>query len=92
MATIRLPPDCKEFLQLLHAHQIEYPLIGGYAVGYYGYPRATVDMGIWLAMNPENAQRVVEALQAFGFGTTGLNAELFLKEDRLSEWVYRLSA
>lgn len=37
----RLPPDFKEFLQLLNAHQVEYLLIGDYAVGYYGYPRAT---------------------------------------------------
>ncbi len=40
---MRLPPDFKEFLQLLNAHQVEYLLIGGYAVGYHGYPRATVD-------------------------------------------------
>jgi hypothetical protein len=33
MATIRLPPDFKEFLQLLNAHQVEYLLVGGYAVG-----------------------------------------------------------
>jgi hypothetical protein len=44
MATIHLPPDFKEFLKLLNAHQVEYLLIGGYAVGYHGYPRATVDM------------------------------------------------
>jgi len=30
----------------------EYLLIGGYAVGYYGYPRATADMDLWIAMNP----------------------------------------
>ena len=35
MATIRLPPDFKEFLQLLNDRQVEYLLIGGYAVGYY---------------------------------------------------------
>ena len=46
MATIQLPADFKEFLQLLNAHNVEYLLIGGYAVGYYGYPRATVDMDI----------------------------------------------
>jgi hypothetical protein len=41
MATTRLPPDFKEFLRLLNEKQVEYLLIGGYAVGYYGYPRAT---------------------------------------------------
>jgi hypothetical protein len=40
MAIIQLPPDCKEFLQLLNAYDIQYLIIGGYAVGYYGYQRA----------------------------------------------------
>ena len=44
MATIRFPPDFKEFLKLLGVHEVEYLLIGGYAVGYHGYPRATGDM------------------------------------------------
>ena len=46
MATILLPPDFKEFLQLMNDFKIEYLLIGGYAVGYYGYPRSTGDMDI----------------------------------------------
>lgn len=37
MATSLLPPDFKEFLRLLNSRQVEYLLIGGYAVGYYGY-------------------------------------------------------
>lgn len=43
MATIRLPPDFKEFLKLLEENEVEYLLIGGYAVGFHGYPRATVN-------------------------------------------------
>ena len=38
MATTRLAPDFKEFLQLLRSAKIEYLLIGGYAVGHYGFP------------------------------------------------------
>jgi len=41
---LELPDDFKEFLKLLNSHQVEYLLIGGYAVGYHGYPRATNDM------------------------------------------------
>ena len=57
MATIHLPHDFKEFLKLLNAHEVEYLLIGGYAVGYFGYPRATADMDIWIAMHPDNAEK-----------------------------------
>jgi len=80
MATIHLPQDFKEFLRLLNAHQVEYLLIGGYAVGYFGYPRATADMDIWIAMNPANAEKIVAALKEFGFNLPDLSAELFLKE------------
>jgi len=80
MATIHLPPDFKEFLKLLNAHQVEYLLIGGYAVGYHGYPRATVGMDIWTAMNPANAERTVTVLKEFGFDLPELSPELFLKE------------
>ena len=80
MATTRLLPDFKEFLKLLTAHKVEYLLIGGYAVGYYGYPRATGDIDIWIAMNPVNAEKIVVALKEFGFDLPELSAELFLKE------------
>jgi hypothetical protein len=83
MATVHLPPDFKEFLQLLNSHQVEYLLIGGYAVGYYGYPRATADMDIWIAIRPENAEKVVKVLREFGFGVEGLTPDLFLKEEQI---------
>ncbi len=41
---IEFPKDFKEFLQLLNSKKVEYLVIGGYAVGYHGYPRATGDM------------------------------------------------
>lgn len=77
---IKLPPDFKEFLKLLKANNVQYLLIGGYAVGYYGYPRATGDIDIWVAIHPENAQKLVHTLQEFGFDTPDLTTELFLTE------------
>ncbi|HEY9529710.1 MAG TPA: hypothetical protein VIR02_21640 [Anaerolineales bacterium] len=55
---IELPVDFKEFLKLLNENGVRYLLIGGYAVGYHGYPRATNDMDVWIAIHPDNAQRV----------------------------------
>jgi hypothetical protein len=74
-----LPRDFKEFLQLLNSHKVEYLMIGGYAVGYYGYPRATAD--IWINANAENAKKLVEVLKDFGFGE--VEAGLFLKEKQI---------
>ena len=77
MANINLPPDFKEFLKLLNAHQVEYLLVGGYAVAYHGYPRATGDMDIWIATHPENAKKVVAVLKEFGFDQPDLTPHLF---------------
>ncbi len=77
---IVLPPDFKEFLNLLKSKNIRYLLIGGYAVGYHGYPRSTNDMDIWIATDPKTAERMVLALKEFGFDTPQLSEKLFLKE------------
>ena len=78
MATIRLPPDFKEFLRLLNANRVEYLVVGGYAVGLHGYPRATVDLDVWVRATPDNAERLVQALRAFGFDLPTLQSQLFV--------------
>jgi hypothetical protein len=55
-------------------------LIGGYAVGYYGYPRPTGDMDIWIARTPDNAQKVADALREFGFACP---EELLLEQNKV---------
>lgn len=82
MATIRLPNDFKEFLQLLNEHQVDYLLVGGYAVGFYGYPRATGDMDVWVDSRSENANKLVSVFQAFGFGGE-VTSELFQQPDNV---------
>jgi len=57
MATIPLPPDFNAFLKLLNTHKVKYLLIGGYAVGYHGYVRATADMDIWAKRDKTNAKK-----------------------------------
>jgi len=64
---------------LLRSAKIEYLLIGGYAVGHYGFPRATGDLDIWVANHDENATRLVDALRQFGFDVPELNKSLFQK-------------
>lgn len=80
---IGLPKDFKEFFTLLNANGVEYLLIGGYAVGYHGYPRATNDIDIWIAMNQENAGKMMKVLKEFGFDTPEVSSELFLQKDRM---------
>ncbi len=83
MATTRLPNDFKEFLQLLLSWKVEYLLIGGYAVGYYGYPRTTGDIDVWISRTRDNATKIVAALREFGFAVPELGPELFLIEGQI---------
>lgn len=48
MVMIPLPSDFSEFLRLLNEFDVKYLLVGGYAVGYHGYVRATADMDVWI--------------------------------------------
>jgi hypothetical protein len=52
-------------------------LVGGYSVAYHGYPRATGDMDIWIALNYTNAAKAVAALSDFGMPKEELSKELF---------------
>jgi predicted nucleotidyltransferase len=81
---ILLPKDFSEFLKLLNSKQIEYLLIGGWAVGYYGYPRATGNMDIWISTKKENADKVIQAFKEFGFDVPDLSSELFTKANQIT--------
>lgn len=83
MAPVSLPSDFKEFLRLLNEHRVEYLLVGGYAVAYHGYPRATADMDIWIATDLKNAERIVAVLKEFGFDLPNLSPDIFTKEDQV---------
>ena len=84
----RLPTEFREFLISLNNQSVEYLLVGGYAVGYHGYPRTTADIDVWIRMNPENADRMVSALVEFGFGVSELNASIFLEKKRIVRMGY----
>jgi hypothetical protein len=73
-----LTADFKEFLRLLNANRVDYLLVGAYAVGLHGYPRATVDLDIWVNPTEDNAPHVIEALHEFGFDGPTIEPRLFL--------------
>ncbi|MGI8641054.1 MAG: nucleotidyltransferase [Pyrinomonadaceae bacterium] len=65
---------------MLNANGVRYLLIGGYAVGFHGYPRATNDIDIFVAKDEENARRLIKILTEFGFGSDELSTKIFTQE------------
>lgn len=78
-----LDADLHELLALLIANQVEFLVVGGHAVAFYGYPRFTEDLDLYVRPSRENAARTMAALQAFGFGNVGIAAEDFVADDRV---------
>jgi len=83
MAEQLLPNDFKEFLRLLNETDVQYLLIGGYAVGYHGYPRATADMDVWVAITPDNASKLVDVFNRFGMRDSKLTPSLFQERGKI---------
>jgi predicted nucleotidyltransferase len=85
---MKFNPDFKEFIELLNLHQVEYMIVGGYAVGFHGYPRYTGDLDFWIAVSNENANKVIQALAEFGFRNPNLTAADFLNENLVFQLGY----
>jgi len=78
---MNLNRDFQEFVELFVAHDVEFLIVGGYALAVHGYPRYTKDLDVWVWLGPENAQRIINAIEDFGFGNLGLTAADFQEPD-----------
>lgn len=72
-----LNKDYKEMLSTLLDHDVKFIVVGAYALAMHGYPRATMDLDVWVQASTDNAQRVVAALKAFGAPADLYNAKDF---------------
>jgi hypothetical protein len=79
----KLQNDLREFIELLNSHAVEYLVVGGHAVAFHGHPRFTGDIDFFVRATPENAQRIMDVLQAFGFGGIGVVTGDFLAPNRV---------
>ncbi|MBN1408228.1 MAG: hypothetical protein JW956_10580 [Calditrichaceae bacterium] len=75
MAAKQLPEDFKDFIKFLNEHKVRYLLVGGWAVGIYGNPRATKVIDFLIATDDENIENLLMALE--GFGTPKVDKSVF---------------
>jgi hypothetical protein len=75
---IPIPRDFREFIALLNALRVRYLIVGGYAVAYHGFPRATGDLDVFIELSHRNAEAMIEVFRRFGFATGDLDPAFFM--------------
>ncbi len=85
MKRLKLETDFTDFVKLCNKYEVEYLVIGGYAVSIHGYPRSTKDFDVCIRVSEENAKKMVEVIKDFGFGSLKLAKDDFLKRDFITQ-------
>ena len=80
--------DFSDLLNLFNVKNVRYLVIGGYALIQYAEPRYTKDLDIWIEATPKNAQKMLKALDLFGFASLGLKEADFLVDDQIIQLGY----
>jgi hypothetical protein len=80
---MEIQPDFKELFEFLNAQDVEYLVVGGYALAFHGAPRYTGDLDVYVKPDEKNADRILRALEEFGFDSLGLTVEDFKVADRV---------
>ena len=76
----------KELLQLLEKNNVEYVLVGGYAVAFHGFPRFTKDLDVFFRNSRENVKKIKKALMEFGFPEEQLPDSLFFETGNIIQF------
>lgn len=77
---MNLEPDFRDFVELLNKHEVEYMVVGGYALAFHGEPRFTGDLDIWIDCSETNAEKMVTVMKDFGAASLGFTKEDFIDE------------
>lgn len=85
---MQIEKDFKELLELLNKHNVEYCIVGAYAVAFHGTPRFTKDMDILVKPDAANARKIIRALHDFGFESLKLKEEDFSQYGKIIQLGY----
>jgi len=67
-------------LQILLKHTVRFLVVGAYAMGVHGYPRATGDFDIWVEATSENSKKIYRSLKEFGSSLSEVSENTFCEE------------
>lgn len=75
-----LNEDYRDMLQNLLDHDVCFLVVGAYALGAYGYPRATGDFDIWVDTTSDNSRKIYASLTKFGAPLSNISETTFTEE------------
>jgi hypothetical protein len=80
---MRLSKDLREFLELLNSGGIEYVIVGAHSLAFHGRPRYTGDLDLLVQATPDNAAKLINLVNRFGFADSGLKETDFLQPEQV---------
>ena len=80
--SIRFYDDFSDFIKALNKHEVDYMVVGGFAVIIHGYNRTTGDLDIWVRQSKENYAKLIAAFKTFGMPLNALGEEDFLNNTK----------
>ena len=80
---MRLSNDLREFLESLNSRGIDYVIVGAHSLAFHARPRYTGDLDILVRATPENAVKLVDLLNRFGFAAAGFKESDFTEPGKL---------
>ncbi|HAJ57485.1 MAG TPA: hypothetical protein DCL35_06920 [Candidatus Omnitrophica bacterium] len=80
--------DFEELLKLFNKNKVRYCIVGAYAVAFYGEPRYTKDMDIFVEPDKDNAHRIIKSLAEFGFKSLTLEEKDLIRKGKIIQLGY----
>lgn len=65
---MKIHPDFNDFVAALNKNDVQYVIVGSFALAFHGCPRATGYIDFWIRPISSNARKLFKALKDFGFG------------------------
>ena len=85
---MEIQSDFRDLLESFNKNRVEYVIVGGYALAFHGAPRYTGDLDILVNTSEDNAHRILNALNEFGFGSVGLSLQDFIESNKVIQLGY----
>ena len=85
---MEIQSDFRDLLESFNKNRVEYVIVGGYALAFHGAPRYTGDLDILVNASEDNAHRILQALNEFGFGAAGLSTLDFREPNKVIQLGY----